>query len=154
MRIRYFIADRDDTIHRVSARLAQGIWNGDRSASELPFAVDDELALITVLVDDNLQPQVCFLLRFPLTDGVTTERSHLTAFEAMEEVKHQRFEHPAAQHQLQGWPANWRQQLAVALDVPMRDVRRIGVGGPLPLSDLLGVPIPSLLRYFDDAFGE
>jgi hypothetical protein len=43
--------------------------------------------------------------------------------------------------------------LAVALDVPALQLRRIGIGGPLLMSELWGVPVETVITYFEEAAG-
>lgn len=47
-----------------------------------------------------------------------------------------------------GWPRDWQVQLAVALDCPVKKLDKFALGGPLPVSDLMGVSVPQSLRFF------
>jgi len=40
----------------------------------------------------------------------------------------------------------------VALDVPVVELRRIGIGGPLLMADLWGFSIERILQYFEDGY--
>ncbi len=58
----------------------------------------------------------------------------------------------AEDHQLYGWPDDWYQQLAVALDVPVVELRKVGIGGPLLMADLWGFSIERILQYFEEGY--
>ncbi|GAF81962.1 unnamed protein product [marine sediment metagenome] len=96
-------------------------------------------------------PVICFFAQLGLAEGAITESSKIEALKAMSERSEDRYEHPAAQRQLAGWPADWQRQLAVALDVPAAELKKIGLGGPLLMSELWGIPLETIIEYFDEA---
>ena len=151
MQIRYFVADVEDRLHRVPGRAAEGLWLGRVTADELEFALGGELRVVTVLVDDDLEPVMTFFLRLDLDRSEVTDESRLDALDAATAEHGERFSHPAQQRQLDGWPTDWRRQLAVALDVPPHRLGRTGTGGPLVMCDLWGVPLDEVLEYFEAA---
>jgi hypothetical protein len=54
---------------------------------------------------------------------------------------------------LEGWPGNWRQQLAQALEVPRRDIPTVhGLGGPLAMALAMGTTVGfAVERWFAEA---
>jgi hypothetical protein len=68
--------------------------------------------------------------------------------------KRRRYDTPEAQQQFHGWPADWQRQLAVAVDVPAAELKKIGLGGPLLMSDLWGIPLDEVVHYFEEANDE
>jgi hypothetical protein len=153
MQLCYFIIDRTGTLHRAERGAVESLWKNEQAAGALDLPLGDELRLITVLVDDDLLPVVCYFARFRLAGGRITAESRHEAYDAMTARHQRRYDHPAAQRQFRGWPANWQQQLAVALDVPAAFLRKLGLGGPLLMSDLWGIPIDRVVQYFEEAAG-
>ncbi|MGL4464513.1 MAG: hypothetical protein ACRC1K_20365, partial [Planctomycetia bacterium] len=151
MRVRYFALDRRQQLWKASQAAVEGIWDGTRPPSDLGLDLGDRLALATVLCDDDLRPKVCYVLRLDVVDDAVTEDSRVLAYEAATEGNRRNLSHPSARRQSEGWPADWKHQLAVAIDAPLAALRRVGVGGPLPLADMLGVSRRDLLRYFEEA---
>lgn len=151
MRLSYFVVDRSGQLRRGSRQLVEALWHGDCTVAEMGVPINQTLRLITVLSDDDLLPIVVYFIRLDIEDGAITEDSRVDAFEAMTTRNRRRYDHSAAQRQFLGWPANWQTQLAVALDVPANDLNKLGVGGPLLLADLWGVPLEKVLSYFEDA---
>jgi hypothetical protein len=154
MQLRFFIVDQAGQIRKVSRDSVESLWSGQRTAAELECSVDDQLRLMSVLCDEDLLPVICYFARLQLTAGVIAEESRIEAFEAISMQRRRRYDHPLAQRQLAGWPKDWQHQLAVALDVPVAMLNKIGVGGPLLMSELWGVPLDKVLEYFEEAAEE
>ena len=150
MRLRYFVAD-GDRLRRTPQAVVEDLWTARRKATELKFPPGDELLIFTVLCDNDLHPKICYFLRLELTDGTITEASRRCALRAVQEGNLRNLDHPSVLYQLSGWPSDWQQQLAVALDVPARELNKIGIGGPLPISSILGLSLKESLRHFERA---
>jgi hypothetical protein len=151
MQINYFVFDTDHQLHRVPRELVEEFWNGRLGAQRLPCLVGDQLRLISVLVDDEtLMPLLVFFLRTDVEQGEITDDSRFMAYEATVRHLRRRYDSDAARSQMMGWPSTWRRQLAVALDVVPDELRRIGIGGPLLMSDLWGISIERVLDYFEE----
>jgi hypothetical protein len=104
-----------------------------------------ELALVSVVCDDDLMPERVYLLRVPLTKGTFTpaDRLVLRAFTQPDCVTPDE----AVRHHLSGWPSDLIRQLAVAIDVPVAGLGEIlDVGGPALVSALTGVSIGRAVR--------
>ena len=154
MQLSYFIVDAHHQLQRVPRQTVESLWQSACTVDEFGFAVGDELRLVSVLCDENLLPAVCYFVRLGLQDGRITNDSRIEAYEAMTARHRRRYDHPAARRQFVGWPADWQRQLAVALDVPARQLTRLGLGGPLLMSDLWGIPLEKVLAYFEEAYNE
>lgn len=155
MLLSYFVVDVDQQLRRVDREIVESIWRGSRSTLELDEDVGEELRLISVLCDDDeLQPQMCFFVRAELSLGRVTEKSRFEAYEAMTVYQKRADDSYPDSPQFSGWPSDWQLQLAVALDVPAIQLRKVGVGGPLLMADLWGFSIDRILEYFDEASEE
>jgi hypothetical protein len=152
MLLTYFVVDRQHQLRRVKRELIESIWNGETPAADIPYRVGDHFRIVSVLCDEeDLLPQMCFFVRAELKHGKVTDRSRFEAYEAMTVHQDRGDSTAGTNHQLSGWPTDWHIQLAVALDVPAVELRRIGVGGPLLMADLWGFSIERILEYFDEA---
>lgn len=152
MFLRYFVVDIADQFQVAERSVVEDVWRGKESVAALGFATGDQLRIASVLCDEeSLAPKVIFFLRTELEGGRITEGSRFEAYEAMTKHHRRRYDSEAAYHQLAGWPRDWQSQLAVALDVPAVQLRRIGVGGPLLMADLWGFSIDRILDYFEQA---
>lgn len=152
MNVSYFVVNGESQLQRVACGLLEKLWKGNISADAIGCDLDDELRLITVLSDQDLQPVFCYFVRLDLKAGKITDESRIEAFEAMTARHRRRKGHPAARRQLEGWPTDWRPQMAVALDVPVVQLNKIGLGGPLLMSELWGLPLEKVIEYFEDAY--
>jgi hypothetical protein len=138
----------------VDSLAIEDVWAGRRDVHALGHPIGDELRLVTVLCDDDdLTPRKCFFLRTKVEDGRITDTSRFDAYDSMTEHSRGTYDILAEDHQLDGWPDNWHQQLAVALDVPVAKLRRVGIGGPLLMADMWGFSIERILQYFEEAYG-
>ena len=144
----YFVVDRQDQIRRVPTEAVEGLWEGREGVGVLGCNPGDTLRLISVLIDEDLNPLVIFFMRLDLDQGEITPESRLEAYEAVT-ARGKKFASPAAQKQFLGWPADWPRQMAVALDTPLASLNRIALGGPLLMSDLWGVPVEKVVEYFE-----
>lgn len=151
MDLTYFVVDRNQQLQKVSRDEVERLWRNETGAEGLPIDPDDELQLVTALCDESLIPLVIWFVRLELSGGRITDQSRIAAYEAMDTRKKRRYDHPAARRQFTGWPSDWRQQLAVALDVPVADLQKVGIGGPLLMSELWGIPLERVLNYFEEA---
>lgn len=146
MNLRYFVADGKGRLRKVSRAAVRGLWQGRLRADALGSPAGAELRLVSVVCDAALLPQRLYLLRLPLDEGRFTGESYLAlrAFARPDCVT------PAelVRHHTGGWPPDFHQQMAVALDVPVSrlDVP-LGVGGPLLLAAALRVSPRRALRY-------
>ena len=155
MFLRYLLVDATAQFRLVEASAVEDVWSGRRDADVLGHPLDGELRLVSVLCNDqDLAPRKCYFLRAKLRDGRITDESRFDAYDAMTEHSRGTYDLLANDHQLEGWPDNWHQQLAVALDVPVFELRRIGIGGPLLMADLWGFSIDRILQYFEDGYKE
>lgn len=144
----YFVADREDQFRRVPIEAVEALWEGREDVASLDCDPGESLRLISVLIDEDLNPLVIFFMRLDLDDGEITAESRLEAYEAVT-ARGSKFTSPAAQKQFLGWPSDWPRQLAVALDTPLSGLNRIALGGPLLMSDLWGVPVEKVVEYFE-----
>ena len=152
MHVIYLVVDCDDQFIRIDQSKAEDIWNGKYNTNDGELDLGDELRLVSALCDDEtLDPRMCFFVRLELESGAITNRSRFAAYDAMSHHLRQRFDADAASEQLVGWPADWQRQLAIALDVPPKRLCNVGIGGPLLMADLWGIPIDKILEYFEEA---
>ena len=154
MTLRYFVADVEGQLRRVPTAAAEAVWAGQADACDLDVILGSELKLITVLVDGNLDPALIFFLRVDLDRGTITEESRFAAVEAITAGHGRRLSDPRQRRQFEGWPEDWRRQLAVALDTPAAKLTELGLGGPLVLSDQWGVSLETVMAYFENAASE
>jgi hypothetical protein len=152
MFLRYLLVDSMGQFRLVDSSPVEDVWTGRRDSEALGHSIGDELRLVTVVCnDEDLAPRKCFFLRAKLKDGRITNESRYDAYDSMTEHSRGTYDILAEDHQLDGWPDDWHQQLAVALDVPVVELRRIGIGGPLLMADLWGFSIDRILQYFEEA---
>ncbi len=154
MHLSYYVVDENKQFCRASRDVIERLWERGATVDELDCILADELRLVTVVSDDELQPVLCYFVRLDLREGAITARAKIDAFEAMTQRSRSQYDHPKAQHQLKGWPPDWQKQLAVALDVPASELRKIGVGGPLLMSKLWGIPLEQVIEYFEEVDDE
>lgn len=155
MRLRFFVVDFHDRLVPVSAAKIQAVWSGARSADSLGIMTGRDLPVLTALCDDRLVPRLVFFLRLGLSQNHVTDGARHLAYEAVTLFLQDGGDdggQEAFSMQIQGWPCDWRTQLAVVLDVPVSTLDRISVGGPLPVADLMGVSLRQSLRFFQHAF--
>ncbi len=146
MKLRYFVVDRQGQLGRVSARDVQRLWERECRADALGCPGAGELKLVSVVCDAELTPRKVYLLRVPLTDGLFTPEDYLTLriFTRRDCVTKQE----AEEHHAAGWPADLLRQLAVALDVPLADLREpLRIGGPLFVAAARGVTPREAARH-------
>ncbi|QDT65864.1 hypothetical protein [Calycomorphotria hydatis] len=154
MHLAYFVIDEEQQLRRTEAESVEAVWEGRAGTSSLKYELPEELRLVSVLIDEDLNPLVCFFLRLDLDGEEITDETRLDAYEAVTARHQNQLEHPAAQRQLEGWPDDWQRQMAVALDVPIMEINRIAIGGPLLMSDLWGVSVAQVVEYFQDVIEE
>lgn len=153
MNLRYFVIDVDGQLRRVPTAAAEAVWAGQADAGELDVMLGSELKLVSALIDEDLNPVMIFFLRVDLDRGAITEESRLAALEAITAGQGRRLADQRQRRQFEGWPDDWRRQLAVALDTPAASFTKLGLGGPLVLSDLWGVSLDTVMAYFEKAVG-
>ena len=154
MTLRYFVVDVDGQLRRVPTEAAEAVWAGHADAGDLDVILGSELKLVSTLIDENLDPVMTFFLRVDLDRGAITEESRIAALEAITAGHGRRLSHPLQRRQFEGWPTDWRRQLAVALDTPAEKFTDLGLGGPLVISELWGVPLETVMDYFEKAASE
>lgn len=150
MRIRYFVVDTKHQLRRVSQALVEGAWAGRRDTRELAQLTGDDVRLITALCDEQLNPRIVFFMRMTLENGQITQASRELAYQTVTNLATLHEHTSTCEYHTTGWPEDWQQQLAVALDTPAQAFDRFAIGGPLPVSDLMGISIREVLRYFRD----
>jgi hypothetical protein len=144
MKLRYFLADAQGQIQKVSQAAVQDLWHGRRRAHSHGHAPVTEMRLVTVVCDDALLPTKLFLLRLPLTDGWFTQENRLSLQVTFRPECVTADE--AFRHHTTGWPSDFFQQLAIVLDVPLTSLQvPLGVGGPLLTAAAMR---GQALRYF------
>lgn len=138
MKLRYFVLDGAGQLRKAPQKALAGLWDGRVRAMELGSASRTELRLVSVLCDNDLQPQTIYLLRVPLTDGQFSHECYLTLqIFTMRDCVTPR---EVVQHHGAGWPADLLRQLAVVLDVPLAQLQvPVRVGGPLLVAAAMGV---------------
>lgn len=148
MRRRYFVLDSENQFRKASQAVIEGLWSGQRTADQLQIPLGSVLRILTVLCDDDLIAKGCYVLRLELAEGRITEASHRAACEAVVLNSDWGPHHPAVQYHFEGWPTDWQRQIAIAFDAHPQQLSQIGVGGPLPISEVVGISIRESLRYF------
>src|SRR5262245_24711449 len=146
MKLRYFIVDDQGRLCKVKKSAVEALWEGTCRADSFGCPDGNELRLVSVVCDRKLIPQKIYLLRLPLTQGQFTQENYLTLqiFTMPDCVTPQE----VARHHGGGWPADLLRQLAVAADVPLRDLEvPVRIGGPLLLAAALRVTPTEALRY-------
>ncbi|QDU80580.1 hypothetical protein Pla110_23110 [Polystyrenella longa] len=148
MKIVYHVVDRDRQLVRVPSEVMERYWNHSGGTPEVSQLVDDQLQLVTSLLDDRLNPIINYMLDLELNEGWISPESKLQAYQSLSLQRNEaKFEE--LQAILERWPADWPTQLAVALDVPVMGLNKIGLGGPLPMCDLWGITQEKLLEFFE-----
>jgi len=146
MKLRYFVVDASGQLQKASQAGVEDLWQGRRRGEALGCRTVNELRLVSVVCNEDLLPTKIYILRLPLTDGRFTEENRLTLqLYAMPDCV---TPGEMVQHHTEGWPADFYHQLAVALDVPVMDLRvPLGVGGPLFTAAAMHVTPQQALRY-------
>lgn len=145
MKIRHFVLSKHAQLRKLGRRAVHEILSGRVCARAFDSGLAREMALVSVVCDDDLLPTHIYMLRVPLTDGTftPTDRLVLRAFTREDCVT----PGEAVRHHLSGWPADLIRQLAVALDVPVAGLDALlDVGGPALVSALTGVSIRRAAR--------
>ncbi|MBX9678919.1 MAG: hypothetical protein K2X38_09140 [Gemmataceae bacterium] len=146
MKMRYLIVDAEGQLALVRRRQVERLWRGRLKAQDLGSSQRNELRLISVLCDEQFLPKRIYLLRLPLTGGRFTRLNYriLRVFSMPECVTPKE----TATHHTTGWPNDFYKQLAVALDVPVKQLQvPMGVGGPLLMAAAMRVTPSEALRY-------
>jgi hypothetical protein len=146
MKLRYLFVDRFGQLVTVRRSRVEHLWRGELRAQDIGSVGRNELRLVSVLCDDRLMPRKIFLLRLPLTDGQFTRENYLTLqiFSRRDYVTPRE----VISHHTDGWPNDFFRQLAVALDVPRKNLNvPLGIGGPLFMAAALKLSPRQALRY-------
>ncbi|MEM9702977.1 MAG: hypothetical protein AAF907_11100, partial [Planctomycetota bacterium] len=69
MNLRYFVVDVDGQLRRVPTEAAEAVWAGDAETDELDVMLGSELKLVSVVIDELLNPVMTFFLRVDLDRG-------------------------------------------------------------------------------------
>ena len=155
MKLRCCCVDRDGRLWRMPVEAARRVWRGQESVWQNGWAVDEEFRLLTMVCDERLRPRLTYFFRLRLENGWSTDATRAAAAEAVAAGNIPDLCHPAVRRQFdpEAWPADLRRQVAVALDIPAADIRdNVGVGGPLPLADLHGLPLRRFMEGYAEAF--
>lgn len=146
MKLRYLLVDCHGQLTVVRRTDVEALWQGRLGAARLNGPDLHELRLASVLCDSGLVPKKIYLLRLPLTGGIFTRDNYRTlrSFSMPSRVTaHEMFVHHSA-----GWPSDFFQQMAVALDVPTAFLNvPLGIGGPLLMAAAMRVPPREAVRY-------
>jgi hypothetical protein len=146
MKLRYLFVDRHGQLTVIRRADVEALWQGRLGADALHGPDLHELRLVSLLCNSRLVPQKIFLLRLPLTGGYFTRDNYriLRSFSMPSRVT----AHEMFVHHSDGWPTDFFQQLAVALDVPKAFLNvPLGIGGPLLKAAAMGVPPREAVRY-------
>jgi hypothetical protein len=146
MKVRYLIVDGNGRLHLAKRALVEALWEGVIPASMLGSEDASQLRLVSVLVGKDLLPRKVFLLRLPLTNGEFRKENYLTLriFSRSDCVTPKE----VVKHHTEGWPRDFFNQLAVALDVTRSQLEiPLGIGGPLLTAAALSVSPKQALRY-------
>lgn len=146
MKLRYLIVDQDGQLVLTRRALVEALWNGDIPANVLGSRCLSELRLVSVIADAKLRPRKIYLLRLPLSNGEFRKENYLTLkiFSRSDCVTPRE----VVQHHTGGWPKDFFTQLAVALDIPRRDLEvPLGIGGPLLMAAAMSVSPTQAMRY-------
>lgn len=152
MRLKFFVLDAQSQFQGVSSATVEELWRGRTKVADLPFAIGSELRVISAICDARLRPKVIYFLRLSLWNGRVTEAARQLSYQIVTSVMSsggEDVDRPVFEYHAAGWPKDWQQQLAVALDVPVHRLDRIALGGPLPVSDLMGTSVRKSLRFFE-----
>lgn len=159
LRLNYFVVDGDDNLWRISASAFDRLWHDSSAVSELesdgvPVRVGDELRLLTVLSDSNWQPIVTFLLRARVRNDrlLVADRYHL--YRTLAGHGDGSVESELVKYHLSGWPIDWQRQVAVAMDVPASQFKRVSIGGPVVMADLWGMPLTNVMSHFEKSLNK
>ena len=139
--VRYFVLV-DDRLEKVSQQRVFDAWNGqpwDKSRG------DREVRLLEAVFTDAGKLFRVDFVRLTTHDGRITQEARQRAARAKQSGAEVDFAYHA-----DGWPADWRQQIMVALDSPLTEVV-FGLGGLLGVSLQLGIPVLDLLRQYGSA---
>jgi hypothetical protein len=146
MKLRYLFVDCQGQLTVIRRADVEALWQGRLGADALHGPDLHELRLASVLCDSRLVPKKIYLLRLPLTAGRFTRGNYRTlrSFSMPSRVT----AHEMFVHHSEGWPSDFFQQMAVALDVPTAflDVP-LGIGGPLLMAAAMRVPPREAVRY-------
>lgn len=146
MKLRYLFVNRQGQLIKVRRSRVERLWQGEAGVASFGSDSRQELRLVSVLCDNRLLPQKIFLLRLPLTEGRFNRENYLTLqiFTRRDCVTPRE----VIAHHTAGWPSDFFQQLAVALDVPTADLNvPLGIGGPLLMAAALKLSPRQALRY-------
>jgi hypothetical protein len=146
MKLRYLIVDLAGQLTLVPRAQVEALWNGDIPAELLGSDSLTELRLVSVIADAKLRPRKIYLLRLPLSDGEFRRENYLTLkiFSRSDCVTPRE----VIRHHTDGWPNDFFPQLAVALDVPRRDLDvPLGIGGPLLMAAAMSLTPKQAIRY-------
>ena len=127
----------------------------NQQSSRNPFVVAPS-GVVRRRSSSGIPPRLAYFLRLPLEGGWATEEGREFVRLGIAAGNRPDFDDPAARYQVEvgAWPADWRRQLAVAADVPLREIDNVGVGGPMQLAELHGLPLAELLRSYAEAFAD
>jgi hypothetical protein len=146
MKLRYLIVDEAGQLVRVRRSLVQALWDGEAPAEALGSVSPNELRLVSVIADSRLLPRRIYLLRLPLSAGQFRKENYLTLkiFSRSDCVTPKE----VVRHHTDGWPKDFFEQLAVALDVTRKQLNvPLGIGGPLLMAAAMSVTPKQALRY-------
>ena len=154
MKVRYFYLDEKDRLLKAAQRRVEAAWFDER-------AWDDStgtklLRIVSFICRNDLGPIRGYVMRTMVKDGWITEDSRERAIQAVHSAMPPLFgpvptELPLIAKQLEGWPelCGLRQQIAVALDVPISQVPKLQFGGPLLMASHMTVAVKQAQTYFN-----
>ena len=125
MKIVYHLVDHDGQLVRVPTEVIERYWKHGGGLPEISQLVGERLQLVASLLDDNLNPIINYLLDLELVEGWITAESKMKAYQVLS-LSRTESKLEELQSLLEQWPENWPTQLAVALDVPLAGLNKIG----------------------------
>ena len=147
MKVRYYTLE-DKKLKRAAQSKIEAAWfkgsAWDDSTDSRP------LRIVTVTTTDEGEPVICHFTRVTVSDGHFTDKSISAAVDAMLTLaipEQSEKDKKKIALQVEGWPRDWRQQLAVAMDTPIAKLESFGIGGPLTLATSMDMSVRDVIRH-------
>lgn len=150
MKSYYFVVDDSQQLHRVFRTAVEKLWNGHRNVNQWNFKISESARILTVLCDDDDLPFGTYFMRLQLKDGAVPAYARDSVCQAVDLFGKQDLSNPVLRYQYEGWPENCKHQLAVVMDLPILHFKTIGLGGPLPISNILNISLDECLDTFEE----
>jgi hypothetical protein len=140
----FFSFDDEHGLFKLDQERVEGAWlhwaEWEWDAKPEPC----DLPILTVIYDQTHAMHGCYFLRVQVQNGYFVAESQRHACDVTTRVNLQRTQRQEtdtedSRRQTEGWPEDWREQLAYLMDVNEDSFEDFGVGGPLVLSMVAGV---------------